>query len=165
MRSIFDEHHIQLFELPINMTDYLQPVDIVPNGPIKAHIRSARARQLFNYLQGYNCDYQAAKNNRNEKGEPAPLAVPKYAPPAPTMAQGITIVSEIFAVQFQTQQFQESIRAFTAAGTYMCVRARAPPFARARITTPSPTAIHAPQPVLVARQGQGQGEVVPRRRR
>ena len=121
VRAVFAEHNIELFELPINMTDYLQPVDLVPNGPIKAHVKSARGRALYMYMQLYNTDYQEALSNTDDKGNPAPLPPPKYSPPVPTMAQGISIVSEIFAGPFQAESFQASVRScFEAVGLAPC---------------------------------------------
>jgi hypothetical protein len=145
VRAVFAEHNIELFELPKNMTDYLQPVDLVPNGPIKAHVKSARGRALYMYMQLYNTDYQEALSNTDDKGNPAPLSPPKYSPPVPTMAQGITIVSEIFAGPFQAESFKASVRSCfeavglapcNAEGRYKCVSTARLPLEHSALTPP-----------------------------
>ena len=50
------------------MTDFLQPVDLIPNGPLKALIKTARGRQLYVCMQEFNTDWQAA----NATKEPLP---------------------------------------------------------------------------------------------
>ena len=53
VREVFEQAGICIFELPVNMTDILQPVDIVPNGPLKSRIRSARVDKLYSYFQDW----------------------------------------------------------------------------------------------------------------
>jgi hypothetical protein len=46
VKAVFAENNIILKFLPKNMTDRLQPMDLVVNGPLKASIKSARGLSL-----------------------------------------------------------------------------------------------------------------------
>ena len=49
--SVFKEKGILMELLPKNMTDSLQVMDLVVNGPIKSYVRRARAKMLYDYFQ------------------------------------------------------------------------------------------------------------------
>ena len=49
--DVMEEWNIFQFPLPKNMTDKLQVMDLVVNGPLKAAIRRARASNLFDFFQ------------------------------------------------------------------------------------------------------------------
>lgn len=100
--DVFTEAGIHVFALPPNMTDLLQPVDIVPNGPLKARIRSKRAFSLYNYFQ----DWREIAESAQKSGSVLPL----FDPPSPTMGEGISLVSDIYATHFSTREFMAGVR-------------------------------------------------------
>ena len=51
--NLFKQLKIDMALLPPNMTDLLQVLDLVVNGPIKAHIRTLRAKRLLHAFQDY----------------------------------------------------------------------------------------------------------------
>ena len=51
--KLFDDLKIDMALLPPNMTDILQVLDLVVNGPIKAHIRNLRAHRLLQAFRKY----------------------------------------------------------------------------------------------------------------
>ena len=107
--SVFNSWGISVRFLPKNMTDYLQPVDLVPNGPIKAHIRRERCAQLYEYFQLWRLEAKEAEEAR------APL--PVYLPPPSTMARGIALISSIFKGRFTEEDYMQGIRrCFVAVG-------------------------------------------------
>ena len=50
VRAVFDEWGVHVRELPPKMTDVLQVMDLVVNGPLKAAIRRHRTRMLLSYF-------------------------------------------------------------------------------------------------------------------
>ena len=52
-RGVFAEWGIAIENLPPNMTDLLQVMDLVVNGPIKADIRRAHIQAIFDYFQSW----------------------------------------------------------------------------------------------------------------
>jgi DDE superfamily endonuclease len=53
VRDIIRETSIDVAFLPPNMTSELQVLDLVVNGPLKAHIRTIRANRLYAAFQVY----------------------------------------------------------------------------------------------------------------
>ena len=74
-----------LEEWGLNMTDILQPMDLVVNGPIKAGIRRARVEALFNYFQQW-------KIERLQHLASSSSSPPPFAPPKPCQSQGILML-------------------------------------------------------------------------
>ena len=100
--AVFAEWDIDVFQLPPYMTAILQPMDVVVNGPIKAHARRARISVIFDYHQGWAvaADAAVAANNR----------LPKYEPPKPTLADGIRLVSSIIAGFNESESFKAGLQ-------------------------------------------------------
>ena len=66
------------------MTAELQVLDLVVNGPIKAHVKSKRARRLYDSFQEYKIERLADLNlPRNQR------KYPDFKPPRPTTLEGI----------------------------------------------------------------------------
>jgi hypothetical protein len=102
--QVFAEHGIKVFYLPVNMTDILQPVDLVANAPIKARVKRARAVQLYEYFQQFGLDYAHSPTT-------------EYRPPAPTQGAYIELVSQIFSESFTSDSFANSVkRCFVSVG-------------------------------------------------
>ena len=98
--------------LPKNMTDVLQVMDLVVNGPVKAGIRRKRIEVIFNYFQNWKI------KRLQHAAVPAQQELPPaFAPPKPTQAEGIKTVLEVLNTTLTTEKFQESMRrCFVAVG-------------------------------------------------
>lgn len=95
--------------LPKNMTDILQVMDLVVNGPLKAGVRSERADALYDYFQTWRFKVSQA--------QVAGVAAPRFAPPKTTLEEGLRFVLETNSVAFTTEAFQDGIRrAFVKVG-------------------------------------------------
>ena len=97
--AVLKEHHVVHYEFEADMTDISQPIDIVVNGPTKAHIKQARAKELYDYFQEYVVDLA------NAGGKIVP-----YRPPAPRLAAFLSLISRIFVERFETDEFVRSLR-------------------------------------------------------
>ena len=131
--AVYEEWGIKVLQLSENMTDIEQPVDIVVCGPMKAHTKTDRTNQLYDYFQRYRGNCASAIATRRPR--------PKYDPPAPTVASFISLMSGIFAGRFSSEEFKDGVRRtfqavglapYNAEGDYYvydshnCTRARLP---------------------------------------
>ena len=99
--------------LPKNMTGKLQVLDLVVNGPLKAHIRTNRANRLYQCFQSYKeataIDSALLPHLRKN------LA---FNPPKPTQLEGIKDLILMFKEQFTEEKFKCCInRTFIKTGT------------------------------------------------
>ena len=94
--------------LPPNMTDLLQPMDLVVNAPLKSAIGQARARSLYDAFKLY----RVATEVLLAKGDPHI----EFRPPKPTLYDGLrTFMASL--QRFETDKFKASLRAcFVAVG-------------------------------------------------
>ena len=90
--------------LPPKMTDILQVMDLIVNGPVKAGIRQARITAIFNFFQSWKI---ARLQHLAAKLDTLP---PDFLPPKPTQAQGLLTVFDVFTATFEKPSFQESMR-------------------------------------------------------
>jgi len=104
VRAVFAEWSIHLFEYPPNMTDLLQVVDLVHNGPIKARTKQERGRQLYEYFQQFVMDMKAYDADR-QRVEKVP-----FRPPAPTIATFLNLVGNVFSGPFAAADFMAGVR-------------------------------------------------------
>ena len=98
--------------LPPNMTGVLQVLDLVVNGPLKAHCRKLRGSRIVAYFQEYAKLYalESQKNLDDRK-------ILKFEPPKPSMLQGINDLFDLFANGFKETKFKEGInRSFINTG-------------------------------------------------
>jgi hypothetical protein len=102
VRDVFNAAGITILDLPVNMTDILQPVDLVPNGPLKARTRRARTAQLYDYFQGWR--KIADEETRGDR----PL--PPFLPPAPSQGAGISLISNVFDTCFKEEEYMDGVR-------------------------------------------------------
>lgn len=113
VKEVIVETMIDVAFLPPNMTGELQVLDLVVNGPIKAHIKNKRAMRL------YEC-FQEFKKDRLANME-LPLDQRKnieFTPPKPTMREGMKDLILLFQEQFTEEKFQRCINAsFIKTGT------------------------------------------------
>ena len=83
VKAVFEEWGITAENLPPNMTDLLQVMDLIVNGPVKSGIRAARIDALFDYFQSWKIKrlQHAAKKDDSEP--------PPFAPPKPKLVDGL----------------------------------------------------------------------------
>jgi DDE superfamily endonuclease len=113
VRDVIRETNIDVAFLPPNMTSELQVLDLVVNGPLKAHIRTIRANRLYAAFQ----EYKLARN-ADQKLPPSERLNLDFNPPKPTMIEGIKDLLLLFKEQFTEAKFRECInRTFTKTGT------------------------------------------------
>ena len=89
-------------ELPAKMTDILQVMDLIANGPLKAAIRRRRTKGLFAYFQSWKLKRLSA----HVKGEP----LPPFQPPKPKLADGIEALLACLDTSLATPEFEDSMR-------------------------------------------------------
>lgn len=90
LHEIFREACVEVGYLPPNMTQFLQVLDLVVNGPLKAHIRRLRAENLMKYFRQYKCLYNDERQKPQEQ-----RVIPKWNPPKPSMEECILAVMEL----------------------------------------------------------------------
>jgi len=96
--------------LPPNMTSKLQVLDLVVNGPIKAHIRNLRAKRIGQYMD--------ERKEQCAKAKETSTAFPKWDMPKPSLEKCILDLLELFSGQFTSEKFSEGVRkSFLDTGT------------------------------------------------
>ena len=81
VRGLLQAYGIHVRCLPPNMTDYLQVMDLVVNGPFKSRMRKARIQALQEYMRKFQLEFWKAKATESD--------VPKWQPPKMTLTQGL----------------------------------------------------------------------------
>jgi DDE superfamily endonuclease len=114
--AVVDEviHNLNVYVacLPPNMTGVLQVLDLVVNGPLKAHCRKLRGSRIVSYFQEYAELYAIESQKNLEDRE-----VLKFIAPKPSMLQGINDLFDLFANGFQETKFREGVnRSFISTG-------------------------------------------------
>ena len=105
VKDIITECNVDVAFLPKNMTAELQVLDLVVNGPLKAHIRNKRALRLYNAFQEYKTNIE---HNNNLK----------FTAPKPSMTEGIKDLILLFEEQFTEVKFRNFInKTFISTGT------------------------------------------------
>ena len=111
--QVIREIGVDVVFLPKNMTGELQVLDLVVNGPLKAHIRTNRANRLYNCFQSYK------EAKAVDSAFPAHLRKNlDFTPPKPTQLEGIKDLILMFEEQFTEEKFKCCInRTFIKTGT------------------------------------------------
>ena len=111
--DVIREVDVDVCFLPKNMTGELQVLDLVVNGPLKAHIRTIRANRLYQGFQDFK--------RERDSDSVLPIAMrknPKFTTPKPTMLEGILDLIQLFKEQFTESKFRDCInRTFVKTGT------------------------------------------------
>jgi len=112
VKAVFDEWGIAIEALPVNMTDQLQVMDLVVNGPLKAHMRSFRCASLFAYFQSWKLKWL------QELLKPVGTRVmPAFLPPKPVLIDGLNMLRTVSAEVFSKDEFKQGLmRAFVKVG-------------------------------------------------
>ena len=114
LQPMFDAAGIQVAYLPPNMTWLLQVLDLVVNGPIKAHIRKLRAERILNYFEEFHDLFDEQKLLPEED-----RIVPKWEVPKPDYKQCILDMIDLVKTQFSTTKFQEGVKkSFISTGCF-----------------------------------------------
>ena len=94
------------------MTDLLQVMDLVVNGPLKAHMRRFRCASLFAYFQSWKLKWL------QELLKPAGTRVmPAFTPPKPVLIDGLNMLRTVSAEVFAKGEFKQGLmRAFVKVG-------------------------------------------------
>lgn len=113
--DIFNESRVNFDFLPPNMTYLLQVLDLVVNGPVKAHIRNLRGFRLLRYLDEFKAKYDA------ELAKPKTARIcPQWIPPKPSLHECLLDLLDLFkdGGAFCTPKFVEGIKSsFIKTGT------------------------------------------------
>ena len=81
-------------------------LDLVVNGPLKAHIKGLRATRVFNYFQQFRELYEEEKDKPLEERK-----MPKWSCPKPTLQQCILDLMDLFQNgAFIQDKFKDSIK-------------------------------------------------------
>ena len=110
--DVIEELDVQIACLPPNMTGVLQVLDLVVNGPLKAHTRNLRGARIVESFQKFKTLYEeeAAKDVQER-------TLPVFQPPKPNMLQGIQDLFDLIADGFKKEKFVEGLkRSFISTG-------------------------------------------------
>eukprot|EP00966_Prymnesium_polylepis_P297546 6874492-Prymnesium_polylepis.1 len=80
------------------MTDILQVMDLIVNGPVKAGIRRARIEALFNFVQSFKI---ARLQHLAKKDGTLP---PEFKPPKPSQDDGLRTVLKVIKDNLETRR-------------------------------------------------------------
>jgi hypothetical protein len=104
VKNIFALWGIAVEALPVNMTDALQVMDLVVNGPLKAHMRRFRCAALFDYFQSWKLKWTL------ELQKPANTRVmPAFLPPKPLLIDGLNTLTTVSKDVFATPAFKKGV--------------------------------------------------------
>ena len=112
VEQVIDDLQIHVACLPPNMTGILQVLDLVVNGPLKAHSRKLRGARVVACFEEYAKLYSIESQKR-----PEDRISLLFHPPKPCMLQGINDLFELFANGFKDPKFMAGIvRSFISTG-------------------------------------------------
>ena len=103
--EVISELGVQIACLPPNMTGVLQVLDLVVNGPLKAHTRYLRGARIVESFQAFKKKYEeeSAKDVHER-------TLPVFQPPKPEMLQGIQDLFDLLAGGFKEIKFAEGVK-------------------------------------------------------
>lgn len=112
VEKLLRELGIDIALLPPNMTDILQVLDLVVNGPLKRHIRTLRAKRIVQYFKQHKIELSANAALPNEDRKKIP-----FCPPKPTLNQAMTDLIDLLENEFSEDKFKQGvIRTFQRVG-------------------------------------------------
>jgi hypothetical protein len=115
--TIFKEANIEMGYFPPNMTQFLQILDLIINGPLKAHVRRKRGENILQYFRHYKLLYNAEMVKLEDE-----RTMPKWSPPKPTVQECILELINVMyddeESTFNEARFQQKVQStFLATGT------------------------------------------------
>ena len=104
VQKVIDAIGLHMAYYPPNMTPILQVLDLVVNGPLKAHVKNLRAWRLFDEFQKYKEvlrleDLKAPSDRRKID----------FKIPEPKMMQSIQDLINLYANEFKKEDFMQGI--------------------------------------------------------
>ena len=113
VQDYIDKIGIDVAYLPPNMTAILQVLDLVVDGPLKAHVRQLRAKRLVRsfqqFIEVYRTDSEKSEEEKNN---------PTFIPPKPEMIQIVVDLFQLFENGFKEEKFKNGVRSsFIKTGT------------------------------------------------
>ena len=112
VQPVLAEWGISDKKLVPNMTDRLQVMDLVANGPLKYGARRERAAALFDYFQEW-------KIRRLQAVAAGEADLPAFKPPKPTLAQGLLVLLKVGKEVFSAPSFKKGMaRCFVKVGQW-----------------------------------------------
>jgi hypothetical protein len=110
--KVLEESNVTPAFLPPHMTSKLQVLDLVVNGPIKAHLRTLRGtRTATEFQQVKRQHYTTHSANPNKQFD--------WVPPKQTVVEAVLDVIELMKEYNASEKMKESIRqSFIKTGTY-----------------------------------------------
>ena len=116
VQAVLAENGIHTELLPPKMTDTLQPaMDLVVNGPLKAHTRRARCLAIVQYFQRWKLERDAEMQK-----PPGARQLHDFHPPKPTLIQGVSTCLGAMQQMSARLDFQQGLcRVFIAIGQTM----------------------------------------------
>jgi DDE superfamily endonuclease len=102
--EVINDLNVYVACLPPNKTGVLQVLDLVVNGPFKAHCRMLRGSRIVSYFQEYAQLY-AIESKKSVKERKILL----FLAPKPRMLQGINDLFDLFANGFKKIRFKEGV--------------------------------------------------------
>jgi hypothetical protein len=117
LEAIFKEANVEVGYFPPNMTQFLQVLDLIINGPLKAHVRRIRGENILEYFRHYKELYDAEMDKPEEE-----RTMPKWSPPKPTVQECILeLISVMYDDErstFNEEKFQQKVQStFLTTGT------------------------------------------------
>ena len=115
IKELFEALGIHTAWLPPNMTSLLQVLDLVVNGPVKAHVRKLRAQRIVEYFSGFQAKY--LEEIKKPELERVRL---KFKPPNPSYQQAIRDLFALFAARgsLTSESFKIGVvKSFVETGT------------------------------------------------
>jgi hypothetical protein len=115
--AIFKEANVKVGYFPPNMTQFLQVLDLIINGPLKAHVRRKRGENILQYFRHYKQLYNAEMDKPEDE-----RTMPKWNPPKPTVQECILELINVMyddeESTFNEKRFQDKVQStFLATGT------------------------------------------------
>ena len=110
--DLISELGVQVACLPPNMTGVLQVLDLVVNGPLKAHTRNLRGSRIVECFQKFIITYtDELSKDVNDR------ILPVFQPPKPDMLQSINDLFDLVGGGFKEKKFVEGVkRSFISTG-------------------------------------------------
>lgn len=110
--NVINSLQVHVACLPPNMTGVLQVLDLVVNGPLKAHSRKLRGSRIVTAFQKFAKLYEIESTKNPEHRKPLVFEAPK-----PDILQGINDLFDLFASGFKEEKFKAGIvRSFISTG-------------------------------------------------
>lgn len=91
--------------LPPNMTDELQPMDLVVNAVVKEELRKYRISQALDYIPKFK-----AKLHSYNSGWLKNVPMPTFDPPTPNYVDGVIQMHRLYETRFKDPKFQASLK-------------------------------------------------------